>query len=114
MYNEGKATNTLARPDDANVYIIEHMLTDAGQAAVKGQGEKWLTMQQTLFTPPSTWTPVGTNNSGSNVHGVGDADGGRPQLSCSDADGGDGQICTVTMTAAPPVVAALWFAPTAP
>ena len=137
IYEEAKVTSTLADPDDPNVYVVEKMLTAAGKVAVKAQGEKWLTMQQSLFTPPSTWSPVsacprmdGNHSAGcsGNAHrgggggggeGVGVGDGvsagagvgiGNVELSCSDGAFGVAQTCTVTLSVEPPFVTALWIA----
>ena len=93
IFRNASAAGILLNASDPNVYTLKHMLTKAGVASTEAAAERWLTMQNSTFSP-SEWSDVAEDNA--------------LEVKCDDAAAGE---CSVTLVATPPTVVALWLRP---
>jgi len=91
---DAAAGGILLNASDPNVYTLKHMLTKAGVARTEATAERWLTMQNSTFSP-SEWSDVAEDDAW--------------EVRCDDAAAGE---CSVAFVATPPTVVALWLRPT--
>ena len=91
---DAAAGGILLNASDPNVYTLKHMLTKAGVASTEAAAERWLTMQNSTFSP-SEWSDVAEDTAW--------------EVRCDDAAAGE---CSVAFVATPPTVVALWLRPT--
>ena len=93
IFRNASAAGILLNASDPNVYTLKHMLTKAGVARTEAAAERWLTMQNSTFSP-SEWSDEAEDNA--------------LEVKCDNAAAGE---CSVTLVATPPTVVALWLRP---
>ena len=93
IFRNASAAGILLNASDPNVYTLKHMLTKAGVASTEAAAERWLTMQNSTFSP-SEWSDVAEDNA--------------LVVNCDDAAAGE---CSVMFVTTPPTVVALWLRP---
>ena len=97
---DAAAGGILLNASDPNVYTLKHMLTKAGVASTEAAAERWLTMQNSTFSP-SEWSDVELHTDVTEDNAW--------EVRCDDAAAGE---CSVAFVATPPTVVALWLRPT--